>query len=704
MDSNVWTEGHEKAFRDKIHAISTSVSLHHTKPDYDRCLFTDASLESYSIVITQVHPEEFSKPLPEQNHLPLAFFSRSFRGSSARWAIPEKEAFPIIDSIQRFDYLVIYDRKLRIFTDHRNLMFIFNQETTSVPYKQHTLDKLYRWSLKLTSLDYIIEYFPGHQNVWADMLSRWGSPNNPVHRACRIKRQSKMPAGVVVPMQDLVFPTLKEIIEIQNQNTSECTGSSFTVGNTDFVSNSSGLYANCDGAVWIPDGATTLQLRILIVAHCGSAGHRDVSAMLAALSPRFFWSGMRADVAEFVRLCLHCIPGKAGDVVPRPFGATVTPHEANEILDFDYLYIGPSNFEFKQLLFVRDRLSGYVDMFLSSEPNAVHVAESLLDWFSRHGIANMWVTDRGSHFANNVIAELRIRLCASHHFHLAYCPWTHAGVETVNSHILAVMRSLQSEFRLTAMQWPLMLPIVRSVINHTISPGLRFAPITLFTGREPSTPLDCIWNPKLDDYVSTSLSTEEMVDLVKDLKHSLAKIHSTVEETRINKRIQKNLKRPYPAANFTIGDYVLYAMPQQPYSGNLAFKWHGPARIVKIVSDFVSSVENLVTKDISDIHAQRLRFYSDESLNLTDELLTQIAHDDQGFEIEDIVEAKCDRKGLWSLKIRWRGMPAEFDHWEGLSHFLSECPRHVISFVKNPNSHRLTNLLHLSMFLPQRRG
>ena len=177
---------------------------------------------------------------------------------------------------------------------------------------------------------------------------------------------------------------------------------------------------------------------------------------------------MRTNVAWFVRLCLRCIPGKAGDVAPRPFGATVTPNEANEILDFDYLYIGPSSCAFKQLLF-RDRLSGYVDMFPSPEPNAVHVAESLQDWFSRHGIANMWVTDRGTHFVNNVIAELRLRLCASHHFHLAYCPWTQAGVETVNAHILAVKRSLPSGFRLTAIQWPLLLPIVRSVIHHTTS-------------------------------------------------------------------------------------------------------------------------------------------------------------------------------------------------------------------------------------------
>ena len=91
-----------------------------------------------------------------------SFLQSQFSRSAARWAIPEKEAFPIVDAIQRFDYLVIYERKLRIFTDHRNLMFIFD---TLVPLKQRTLDKLYRWSLKLNTVDYVIEHIPGHYNV-----------------------------------------------------------------------------------------------------------------------------------------------------------------------------------------------------------------------------------------------------------------------------------------------------------------------------------------------------------------------------------------------------------------------------------------------------------------------------------------------------------------------------------------------------------
>ena len=79
-------------------------------------------------------------------------------------------------------------------------MFIFNPEVTSVPLKQHTLDKLYRWVLKLSSVDYLIEHIPGQHNVWADMLSRWASKDRALRRLCRLKQARKFSVGIVTPL------------------------------------------------------------------------------------------------------------------------------------------------------------------------------------------------------------------------------------------------------------------------------------------------------------------------------------------------------------------------------------------------------------------------------------------------------------------------------------------------------------------------
>lgn len=50
----------------------------------------------------------------------------------------------------------------------------------------------------------------------------------------------------------------------------------------------------------------------------------------------------------------------------------------------------------------------------------------------------------------------------------------------------------------------------------------------------------------------------------------------------------------------------------------------------------------------------------ESDINTTD-LLNQIAHDNKGFAVQEIVEAKVDEKGKWSLRIRWRGFTDDFD-------------------------------------------
>ena len=687
-----WSEIHESSFRNTLNALANSVTLAHPKDGYDRCLFTDASCDSYSIIITQVLPEELSKQLCDQIHEPLAFFSRSFRGPAARWAIPEKEAFPILDAIRRFDYFLIYDRKFRIFTDHKNLMFIFNPSSTSIPLKQHTLDKLYRWALKLSSVDYHIEHIPGQLNTWADMLSRWASTDRMTPRMCRLKRKRKFSVGIINPLnqEDFIWPNLNEIQEAQRR--SPPTPGQISSDLSTFVADESGLFITDANIVWIPKEASQLQLRLIIIAHCGSAGHRGQHATFTALSERFFWPNMRADVDEFLRQCLHCLPGKSGDRVPRPFGSTATPSKANEIIDFDYLFIGKSFCSFKYLLVIRDRMSGFTDFFPTEEPTAAHTSESLLEWFSRYGLSEIWVSDRGTHFLNRVIEDLAYKLHAQHHFHLAYCPWTHGGVETANSHILRVLRSLLSEFRLSSKDWPMLISLIRYVLNNAIPPSLKFAPIELFSGRDPSSPLDVVWNPVRKVNLRPNCTPDEIIAHVESLREHLANMHRQVTDIRTENQRRTNRRRKGPVPNFTVGDFVLYALPEDSRSTKLSFKWYGPARILDSISELVFVLENLVTHEQFEVHAQRVRFYSDSDLNVTTDLLNQIAHDSTGLEVQAITDAKCDKNGRWSLKIQWRGFTEDFDSWEALSHLLNECPIHIRRLIKKSEIPSVVNL------------
>jgi hypothetical protein len=68
-------------------------------------MFLDASLDFWSIVITQIPPDDIHLSPSDQRHEPLAFASGTFSGASSHWSMLEKEAFPIVVAIDKFDYL-----------------------------------------------------------------------------------------------------------------------------------------------------------------------------------------------------------------------------------------------------------------------------------------------------------------------------------------------------------------------------------------------------------------------------------------------------------------------------------------------------------------------------------------------------------------------------------------------------------------------
>ena len=123
-----WSHEHSSAFYALIDAIKHTVTVSFPTDDLVPCLFTDASKDFWMVVITQVPFDDLVLPFKKQRHEPLAFCSGEFKDSSSRWSVPEKEAFPIQYAVRRFDYLLCTGKhSFRIFTDHRNLVFLYDR-------------------------------------------------------------------------------------------------------------------------------------------------------------------------------------------------------------------------------------------------------------------------------------------------------------------------------------------------------------------------------------------------------------------------------------------------------------------------------------------------------------------------------------------------------------------------------------------------
>lgn len=197
--SDSWGTDHTAAFENVISQLAAATRLSLPKNGHRVCLFTDASDSHWSAILTQSPTDDESKPVDEQQHEPMCFLSGAFKGSSERWSVPEKEGYAIVEAMCRMNYFTA-GRTTSIYTDHANLVHIYDPYGQTPGIARHTANKLMRWDLKLSAFRYIIEHVPGEKNVWADILTRWAvQPKNIVTPT----GVGKLCALMVAPMNPL---------------------------------------------------------------------------------------------------------------------------------------------------------------------------------------------------------------------------------------------------------------------------------------------------------------------------------------------------------------------------------------------------------------------------------------------------------------------------------------------------------------------
>jgi RNase H-like domain found in reverse transcriptase len=122
-------------------------------------------------VLTDVRKADRHLPIEEKRYEPLGFLSGSFKGPLSSWAIVEKEAYSIVEMMIRFEPIV-GGRHVSLYTDHSNLVYIFDPYDQNPGIVRHTASKLKCRVLKLSSFRYIIEAIAGGDKKFSDLLTR----------------------------------------------------------------------------------------------------------------------------------------------------------------------------------------------------------------------------------------------------------------------------------------------------------------------------------------------------------------------------------------------------------------------------------------------------------------------------------------------------------------------------------------------------
>jgi Integrase zinc binding domain len=170
-------------------------------------------------------------------------------------------------------------------------------------------------------------------NYWKDLMTKWGVGRiaGSEHKALGKMASLFAHPYISPPEYDTVdFPSNKEILLAQQSADNE----------QELLQQSNATGRREEDALWIPERAVELQLRLCVEAYCRSAGHRAYEATLGAIKEYVAWTTMAMDVKVFVQNCLHCVATIPGDKVLRPLGMLLHATKLNKILHFDFLHIG----------------------------------------------------------------------------------------------------------------------------------------------------------------------------------------------------------------------------------------------------------------------------------------------------------------------------------------------------------------------------
>ena len=306
--------------------------------------------------------------------------------------------------------------------------------------------------------------------------------------------------------------------------------------------------------------------QVLHLAHTiPLAGHLGCNKTAHQVMRRFYWPTLFRDVADYCRRCPECQRSggqreQRAPLMPLPILGVPFERIAMDI-------VGPlprSRAGHKYILVVCDYATRFPEAFPLTQIDAVHIADKLVDLFSRVGIPKEILTDCGSNFTLELLTEI-YRLLHVHPIRTTpYHPQTDGLVERFNKTLKSLLRKTVSE---TGKDWDRLLPYLLFAYREVPQASTGFSPFELLYGRDVRGPLDVL----KERWEVNSATTESVVSHLLQMRERMEQMTGLVKENM--RRAQRTQKTWYDqgtrSREFQTGDQVLILLPSSAL-GSLA--------------------------------------------------------------------------------------------------------------------------------------
>lgn len=222
-----------------------------------------------------------------------------------------------------------------------------------------------------------------------------------------------------------------------------------------------------------------------------------------------------------------------------------------------------------------DYATKYPEAIQLKNIDAEHIAEKMIKVFSRVGVPREILTDQGSNFVSQLLAELYKLLQVKPIRTSPYHPQTNGLVERFNKTVKAMVRKTVSE---DGKDWDKMIPSYLLFTNREVpQSSTGFSPFELLYSWDVRGPLDIL----KETWESDQKSDESVVSYVMSMQQKLKEMAKCVKENMLEK--QDEQKRWYDVKarlrEFNAGDPVLVLLPTS--TNKLLAQWQGLYQVLE---------------------------------------------------------------------------------------------------------------------------
>jgi len=619
----VWTGRRQQAFEDLKTQLAKAPIL--SVPDWTKEFHVtiDASGWCLGSILWQFDDNRRENPIYYANrHMSLA---------ERNYTTIEREALAIVYSCKKFrHYLLGY--KVVFHTDHDSLKYLVNKPDLS--------GRIARWILLLQEFDYEVVVKSGKANMNANYLSRQRGQKSVADISTQFPDEFTDPPEDLVPNPD---STLAEVFYLANESVSDYRDiidylvesrylEQMSLEEKEIFHRKVAPYTLIRGVLFKLGADDILRRcleppewkKVVRALHAESSGGHFafVSIVKRIRSAGYWWPYLHRDVRNFVRSCDQCQRTGAPSFRNHWPLTPIIPLAPFEKWGIDF--IGPifpvSTRKRRYIILATDYVTKWVEARATRKNDAETSANFLFEEIlMRFGHPLELVSDRGTHFLNDVIVDLTTKYLIKHRKTTPYNPKANRLTERANGIVGKILNKMVSAYKT---DWDRKLPLAVHVYNTTEKTTTGKTPYFLVFGQE------AVHGVELEVETFRVMAARNVESTMDTLPRLLA-----IEELEENR--DTALKKTLGVQNKRKEDYdrklpvdhgirqgglvLLYDNRDKDFPGKLHTRWMGPFRVNEVFQNGSLQLENLQGQWLDTrVNGSRVKKYREASSSEVD--------------------------------------------------------------------------------------